>query len=53
MKRLILGLAAFFATNAVADDPVAAKRRFLPVDEAEEWSGVGRLNAKGFFAPLP
>lgn len=49
MKWLILGLAVFFATNAVADDLVAAKRRFLPVDEAEKWSGVGRLNAKGGF----
>ena len=49
MKWLIPVLAAFFATVAVADDPVAAKRRFLPVDEAERWSGVGRLNARGGF----
>ena len=49
MKSLILVLAAFFATTALADDPIAAKRRFLPIDEAERWSGVGRLNAKGRF----
>lgn len=49
MKRLILVLAVFFATNAVAEDPIAAKRRFLPIDEAERWSGVGRLNANGGF----
>lgn len=49
MKWLILGVAAFLATKAVADDLAAAKRRFLPVDEAGKWSGVGRLNAKGGF----
>lgn len=49
MKWLIPVLAAFFASTVDAGDLIAANRRFLPVDEAEQWSGVGRLNAKGGF----
>ncbi len=46
---MILVLATFFANASLSDDLIAAKRRFLPVDEAEVWSGVGRLNARGGF----
>ncbi|MEM7267799.1 MAG: trypsin-like serine protease [Pseudomonadota bacterium] len=48
MRWLILILAAFSPFVVHADNE-AAKRRFLSVDEAEPWSGVGRLNARGGF----
>lgn len=50
MWRVILVLAALVSPLiAAADNQVAAKRQFLPVDDAERWNGVGRLNAQGGF----
>ena len=49
MRALILALCLLPAAAIAADPPIAAERRFLPVDEAEDWSGVGRLNARGGF----
>lgn len=48
MLRLILAL-ALMATAAPAEEPLAAKRRFLGLGESEKWTGVGRLNAEGGF----
>lgn len=49
MLRILVVLLALAPCVLAAQEPLAAKRRFLTLDEAEQWSGVGRLNARGGF----
>lgn len=44
------GIASAQSGAAPIEEPIAAGRRFLPVDEAGPWSGVGRLNVAGYRA---
>lgn len=49
MLRILMALLVLAPGVLLAQEPLAAKRRFLTLDEAEQWSGVGRLNARGGF----